>query len=392
MKKIFAVLFTFLLSLSIFTSCSRNATEGKLLIFGNYPEVKLLTISPVLPVGTISELPTDEQLPRLRRITSPDGKTLVFVKIIGGQNDGDEINFSLIIYQTQDIFSPITLAIPENIVHRLGTCNFTPVWKGKDMFLKVMSSGERFYELALYRIDIQNRTFELAETVSIDAQANMSGCADCTLPDLSKAVMFPFDQDSIEHFGIYDAETRKLTNFDMIGIADSYPSWAPDGKSLAYMTTVGDNQICLIKVSVNGVDIRSQIVFCPELSALPGEKVVSISSKIDWSPDGKYLALSVSGFFTFDAGGNQYLSQHLYIVRSTGSEVVTFDSDTAFGSTWSPDSKKLVFLTCSSGENPKIYTVDADGTNQNLIYTDSKVCEMSPFGPIDNISIAGWLK
>jgi Tol biopolymer transport system component len=392
MKKIFAILFTVvLLGLSIMATCG-GTTGGNLLFFDNNSGLKFLAISPVSPTGKVSELPLDTETTWSRRTTSPDGETLVFGKANYGPL-GDMEGYSLVIYNAKDLYSPVTLEIPVDILHRLDTARveFLPVWIRGEMFIKVMW-GE--YDFALYSVDIGHKTFELVKAVSIlNLYKQVGGPASIenVLPDLSKAIMYLGRGAGHESFVLYDVETQKLTTFDAIGFPSGFLSWSPDGKHLAYMTWMGDNQVCLIRVSINGTDIQSQTVFCPELSVLPGEKMDNFTSGIDWSPDGKHLALTVWGFFSSGADSLQHLYKHLYVVNPVSSETVSYSSDVAFGSTWSPDSGKLAFLTCSSGEGPKIYTVDADGTNQNLIYTSPEFGTSTPFGPIDT-NIAGWLK
>ena len=189
----------------------------------------------------------------------------------------------------------------------------------EDMFLLIAREGEydpnQDYSknLGLYKINVSEQSFEFVKTVPIVNQAFYNNCFDCVLPDLSKVSMM---EGNLEHFSIYDTGTQTLTDFEMIGLPDTFATWTPDGKNLVYMTQMRDDQLCLIKVSVDGDDIQSRVVFCPELQALSSERMYHHSTELHWSPDGKYLAIEASAnFYQSQIGDTQTYENYLYVVR-----------------------------------------------------------------------------
>ena len=78
-----------------------------------------------------------------------------------------------------------------------------------------------------------------------------------------------------------------------------------------------------------------------------------------WSPDG--------GSITFLRDGDVYVMQ----ADGTGSTRVTSSPEPEIGPTFSPDGTKLVFGRPSGADNARIYQVDLDGSNEQLLYEEA---------------------
>ena len=123
------------------------------------------------------------------------------------------------------------------------------------------------------------------------------------------------------------------------------PSWAPDGRRVAYVSFEGGNSA----------------VYIQDIASGSREKVASfrgINGAPNFSPDGNRLALTLS------KGGNPDI-----YVMDLGSKHLTqvtnhFGIDTE--PTWSPDGASLVF-TSDRGGRPQIYQVPASGGSATRI-------------------------
>ena len=104
----------------------------------------------------------------------------------------------------------------------------------------------------------------------------------------------------------------------------------------------------------------------------------------DWSPDGKRIAFTSTGDRS-SGSDNWFDFQEIYTMDTDGANVrrVTHTTDKGYSSSharWSPDGKKLAFLSGSSGaagtyaqwfSSQDIYVMDADGSNvQRLTFTE----------------------
>ena len=213
------------------------------------------------------------------------------------------------------------------------------------------------------------------------------------------------------------------------------PSWSPDGKYIAFHSTIDGNfEIYTMSHTGNNINRLTNDPFhddsCPEWS--PNGELITFASHelldagfdlhimrsdgtdvsdslgtwggtaaicplIDWSPDGKYLAIisrsltiyareqssynqisaecaigypnwSPDGtriVFAGDECTNNLDRSEIYIINSDGTNLVSLTSN-SYGDhrpIWSPNGEKIAFVSLRDG-NSEIYVMNADGSEQ----------------------------
>lgn len=128
-----------------------------------------------------------------------------------------------------------------------------------------------------------------------------------------------------------------------------YPTWAPDGRRLAYMNV--SEHIDLV-VHVLGEEFGQSLTADATFS----------SWSPSWSPDGRQLA-----FMADQEDGNS----EIYVVDSDGSSLKNLTNSPAAEAdpSWSPDGKKILFISDRDG-HAQVYMMNADGSNVTRITND----------------------
>jgi hypothetical protein len=218
------------------------------------------------------------------------------------------------------------------------------------------------------------------------------------------------------HLHVINADGTGDRDTGIVGFA---PTWAPDGKRLAYMetTVVGDHNACcwtawLMRTadpdgshkrtestsfaaiddyewSPKGDEIANDFLRDPAYTGWQvrvtrlspvGSRLIAPTAAGEqrgaygpsWSPDGAHLAYLED---------SEYAPDIFDVIKADadGSNRVNLTTDFArqFEAEWSPDGSKVVFtgedpaLPCASGCNAEIWTMNADGTNRVRLTTTS---------------------
>ncbi len=176
---------------------------------------------------------------------------------------------------------------------------------------------------------------------------------------------------------------------------DSYPAWAPDGRSLAYSSSSwGDGKVRLGIVSDPLGKVQAWIYYGN--TEIQGEYPF-------WMADGWVIYhgcdflvdFSACGLFRVGAGGGQYLrltthasdtapagrgsrvafmssrdgNWEVYAINADGSGLKRLTNNAARDGlpTWSPDGKSIAFVSDRSGAWA-IWVMNADGSNQRKLF------------------------
>ncbi len=137
------------------------------------------------------------------------------------------------------------------------------------------------------------------------------------------------------------------------------PSWAPDGKKIAYVSFEGKNSAIYVQNVLTGQRER--------VSAFEG-----INSSPDWSPDGTRLAMTLS------KDGNT----EIYILNLNDKSLkrITQHGGIDTEPNWSPSGQKLAFTSDRSG-GPQIYEVSVNGGQPKRISFEGKYNARPEYSP-----------
>lgn len=220
-------------------------------------------------------------------------------------------------------------------------------------------------------------------------------------PD-GKRLAFMRDVEGIDRYSLWTLlwNGSGLKRLTPVGKEALYPAWSTNGSQLSFTRRVGGVWE-IFAINSDGTGER-------QLSKFRSEgKRPSWGARTSWSPDGKYIAFSVS--FGRSAGYEIYLMNletgeyealtgddydgrvpsfspdgKLLAFNSTATgkwETVVMDMTTrqirrlgnqasAFGLSWSPDGTHILYAG-RKNNNTDIYIMDADGKNQRRLTTSS---------------------
>ena len=174
---------------------------------------------------------------------------------------------------------------------------------------------------------------------------------------------------------------RKLTNSGDVHIHNWEPAWSPDGKRIAFTSNRDGN----LEIYVMDADGGNQ-------QRLTNSGDIHIHNwEPAWSPGGKRIA------FTSNRDGNS----KIYLMNADGGQQRNRTRDmSGEDPSWSPDGKRIAFVSERDG-NKEIYTINADGRRAPRRLTDNPRADTDPawLNPAFAVAPAGkkftmwgWLK
>ena len=208
----------------------------------------------------------------------------------------------------------------------------------------------------VYQSSLWLKDLETGETTQIIQKGTSPSWA----PDGRKLAYILYDTNNYPRIGIYDVETgtdEPLT--DDANISEYSPSWSSDGTIIAFRSNTGG----LWDAWIKDLETGSLTQVTDGLSLSDGKL----------SPDGKKLAY--------------FKSQELSVIYLTNNTTGRIDSMTDGHSLdWSPDSRKLAFISRRTG-NSNLFVLDTN-THEQLQLTDSTEYMFGPVWSPDGNSLA----
>ncbi len=189
-------------------------------------------------------------------------------------------------------------------------------------------------------------------------------------PDGQK-IAFASDRDGNLEIYVINADGSGLTRLTESPGTDTLPRWSPDGKRIAFVSLRDSNAEIYI-MNADGTD-QTRLTRDPTDDFFG---VLGIAPD-PWSPDGQSIAFQRGSLFQED--GAPILDIH--VMNADGSlQLRLTQGDPALFSGWSPDGKKIIFLT-GGLEGPEVYVMNADGSGQTRL-TENLPADHVPGFPV----------
>jgi len=170
----------------------------------------------------------------------------------------------------------------------------------------------------------------------------------------------------------YDgANQHPLTNLRTISLM---PRWSPDASRIAFTCYQPYNGVVNAQICMYSMDAGKVISFA---------RFKGSNSAPAWSPDGTQLMFSSSML------GNP----ELFVTDSTGGKPkrITFSAGGSTSPTWNPKTGQTVVFVSDRGGIPKLYIMNADGTNVNLLDVPDKGYLIDPaWSPNGQVLAFSW--
>ena len=256
-------------------------------------------------------------------VWSHDGNNIIFSRRIDGKDqlfvmDADGQNLKRVTYNSAN--------------------NSSPGWSPDGSKLIYQTDVDGNWEI--YLISVDGELSQLTDDAADDMSPDWS-------PDGNK-IVFSSNRNGKQHIFVMNADGSSLTPLTNSQAEDTEPAWAPDGKRIVF-ASMKDGNKDIYRMNTDGSDLR-RLTNDPAIESTPR-----------WSIDGKIV-------FTSNRGGQS----DVYVMDESGGNVSRLTTTGASRAAWSPDGRKITFVSRASEliANAywlQVYVIDADGSNLRMI-------------------------
>ncbi len=239
---------------------------------------------------------------------SPDGKKLVFISVISGKEqlftmDADGKNISQLTRDDAD--------------------HEDPAWSPDEKKIAVVMITKERTSIAVMNADGSNvevLTPKEHNTIHPNWSADSKQVIYCTNDDLAPP------KKNEAQINVVDLATKKITPLITGGI-NTYGSWSPDMKQIAFRKIIGDGNSEVFVANADGSNPRN-LSNNPFFDGWPA-----------WSPDGRKIAL---------ASNRRSHGYQIFVMDADGANVrlIANTEGRATAPRWSPDGKTIYFTNC----------------------------------------------
>ncbi len=228
-----------------------------------------------------------------------------------------------------------------------------------------------------------------------------------------KTIVFSSDRSGRFALWIVNIDGGRPRPLTPSGGSDTNPSYSPDGKWIVFTCQRhGNSDICI--VTSRGTDRRNltndsatelNASWSPDSKKVVYDRIAGAKSDIwmigpkggtalDITPNSPLNeldpSLSASGQLAFDAMDAKG-SYDIYVTKPGSTQATKLTTDPAEDSVpvYSPDGKKLLFVSARTGEY-EIFEMNADGSNQHDVSNNSSAANVGPnWGPAPTRALSG---
>ena len=168
-------------------------------------------------------------------------------------------------------------------------------------------------------------------------------------------IAFTSMRDGNSEIYVMDGDGSNQRRVTVNPAGDRLPTWSPDGKKIAIVSTRNNGNKDHKQIWVIDADGKNPIRLTDGL----------VDSYPDWSPDGTKIVYDAH----LDPEEHNIAPAGITVIGADGNNKRLLTKEGAHPS-WSPDGKRIAFISGRNGKVAQLYVMDADGQNQMQLAHD----------------------